>query len=486
MASREDIRKDRIEKISILKEAGMNPYPSKTARTISIERFLGKFDEIEKSQNKETLAGRVRTLRKHGGVFFFNIYDGSETIQSYFKKDRVGDEMFTLFDKTVDLGDFVEVTGFAERTRNGTQSIAVESWTMLTKSVQAIPEEHFGLKNEEERFRKRYLDMLLDQDVRDMIINRATFWRETRRFFEEQGFLEVETPTLETTTGGAEAEPFQTHHNDFDIDVFLRISVGELWQKKILASGFEKIFEIGRIYRNEGTGPEHVQEFTNCECYWAYADYEKGMEFVEKLFRHLATATFNTTEFSARGHTFDLSKPFERLDYAETIRNEVGIDIFTASEDEMRATLEKLEVEYEGTSRERLIDSLWKHIRRSISGPAFLTGHPSLISPLSKSRANEPEITERFQVILAGSEVGNGFSELNDPLEQRRRFEEQQKLIDSGDEEAMRPDWEFIEALEYGIPPAFGFGFGERLFAFLSDRPVREIALFPLMKPKEE
>jgi len=297
--------------------------------------------------------------------------------------------------------------------------------------------------------------------------------------------MEVETPTLETTTGGAEARPFRTHHNDFDIDVFLRISVGELWQKRLMAGGFEKTFEIGRSYRNEGSSPEHVQEFTNIELYASYMDFEDGKEFVKELYCTVAKNVFNKTKFETKGHKFDLADEWQELDYVGTIKKIIGVDILKANEKEIKLKLDELKVEYIGENKERLTDSLWKHCRKTISGPAFLINHPKLVAPLSREHPDNQELTKTFQVIIAGSEVGRAHAELNNPIDQKDRFDKQKKLIESGDEEAMMPDWEFVEMLEYGMPPTFGFGFGERLFAFLVDKPLREVQMFPLMKPKD-
>jgi lysyl-tRNA synthetase class 2 len=357
---------------------------------------------------------------------------------------------------------------------------------MLTKSLLPLPEKWHGITDPDERYRKRYLDILTDPELQDLFYKKAQFWEVTRNFMKEAGFLEVETPTIEVTTGGAEANPFKTRHNDFDMDVFMRISVGELWQKRLMAAGFAKTFEIGRVYRNEGSSPDHLQEFTNMEFYWAYADYEMGMDLVERLYKKIAVDVFGKTEFTTRGHTFDLNDTWKKIDYVQEIEKQTGINVLDASEDEMKAKLDELGVKYEGANKERLTDTLWKYCRKNISGPAFLVRIPKLVSPLAKSCADDPRVTERFQVMLAGSEVGNGFSELNDPIDQRARFELQQKLIESGDEEAMMPEWEFVEMLEHGMPPTCGFGFGERLFAFLVDKPLRETQLFPLLKPKND
>jgi lysyl-tRNA synthetase class 2 len=329
------------------------------------------------------------------------------------------------------------------------------------------------------------LDILTDPELQELFKKKAKFWEVARNFMKDSGFLEVETPTIELTTGGAEANPFKTHHDDFDIDTYMRISVGELWQKRLMSAGFPKTFEIGRVYRNEGSSPDHLQEFTNLEFYWAYANYEYGMKLVQRLYQKIAEEVFGTTKFTTRGHSFDLADEWKRVDYVKEIEKQTGVNVLDATDEEMKSALDNLGVKYEGINRERLTDTLWKYCRKNISGPAFLVRVPKLVSPLAKSCPDDPRVTERFQVLLAGSEVGNGFSELNDPLEQRARFELQQKLIDRGDKEAMMPEWDFVEALEHGMPPTCGFGFGERLFAFLADKPLRETQLFPLLKPRE-
>jgi lysyl-tRNA synthetase class 2 len=296
----------------------------------------------------------------------------------------------------------------------------------------------------------------------------------------------VETPSLEITTGGAEATPFKTYNEDFKLPLYLRISIGELWQKRLMAAGFPKTFEIGRAYRNEGSDANHLQEFTNMEFYWAYANYKDGMKLVEELYQKVAKDVFGKMQFETRGYKFDFAGKWKTIDYCETVKKETGIDLLNTTYEEVKNKLEKLKVKYDGTTMERMIDTLWKYCRKQISGPVFLTGHPKLVSPLSKSMPKNPELTERFQVIIAGAEVGNGFSELNDPMDQAERFEKQQELLKAGDKEAMMPDDEFVEMLEYGMPPTCGFGFPELLFAFLADKPIRETQMFPLMKPKQE
>lgn len=484
MASLEEIREARLKKLQILKEFGINPYPAKVDKDFAILELKNNFSKFEEGKSLVSVAGRVMAIRGQGAILFVVVFDGTEKIQAIFKKDEMEEKIFQLFVDTADIGDFVSVTGKPGKSKTGEESIFVQRWQMASKSLLPLPEKWAGLTDVDERYRKRYLDLLLNEELRDLLVKKEKFWDVTRSFFKERGFLEVETPTLELTTGGAEAKPFKTHHNDFDLDVYLRISIGELWQKRLMAAGFTKTFEIGRAYRNEGSSPEHLQEFTNLEFYWSFADYKDGMALVRELYIKIAKEVFGKTEFTTRGHTFDLAHEWPEIDYGQEIKKQTGLDINTTTEAEMKKRLEELGVKYDGDNKERLTDTLWKYCRKNISGPAFLVNHPVLVAPLAKIK-EQGKTVQMFQPIIAGSEVGRGYSELNDPLDQRRRFEEQQKLLDAGDEEAMMPDYEFVEMLEHGMPPTCGFGFGDRLFAFLADKPLRELQTFPLMRPKE-
>ncbi|HEX7724616.1 MAG TPA: lysine--tRNA ligase [Candidatus Paceibacterota bacterium] len=484
MASLEELKAARLKKLDLLTAAGMDPYPAKVPRDFCLEDAHKKFAEYEASGATVNLTGRVMAIRGQGAILFYVLDDGKARFQAVAKKDELDAAKFELLTGAVDMGDFISVTGTMFRTQKGEESILIKNWTMASKALLPLPEKWHGLTDPDEKMRKRYLDFVMTAELRDLFYKKSKFWDVSRAFFKERGFLEVETPTIEVTTGGAEARPFATYHNDYDMDVFMRISIGELWQKRLLAGGFPKVFEIGRAYRNEGTSPEHAQEFTNLEFYWGYADYRDGMKLVTELYRRLATEVFGTTKFSTRGHTFDLADEWAEIDYAGEIKKQTGIDIYTASEKDMMAALAKLKVTYDGTNKERLIDTLWKFCRKNISGPAFLVNHPTMVAPLAKAN-KDGRTVQKFQPILAGSEIGNGYSELNDPIDQRNRFVEQQKLIERGDEEAMMPDWEFVEMLEHGMPPTCGFGYGERLFTFLADKPLRETHMFPLVRPAD-
>jgi lysyl-tRNA synthetase class 2 len=485
MASLEELKQSRIKKLEALKERGYVPYPSKAKTTHTLKELTHSFASLESSHEVVTVAGRVMSSRGQGALVFFDLYDGTARLQSVIKLPESGEVAHAFYNEFVDIGDFVSVTGTAFVTRSGQPSILVSEVSMLSKSLLPLPDKYHGIQDEELRMRERYLDILTNGELRDLFEKKAKFWNVVRTFLGERGFLEVETPTIEITTGGAEARPFKTYHNDFDLNVFMRISIGELWQKRLMSAGFPRTFEIGRAYRNEGSSPEHVQEFTNCEFYMAYANYEDGMKLVEELYRRIAQEVFGTTIFTTRGHTFDLSEEWRRVDYREEILKQTGIDIMKATDEEIVTKLQSLHVKYDGTNRERLTDTLWKYCRKHIAGPAFLINHPLLVAPLAK--ANEDGVTAQiFQPILAGSEIGKGYSELNDPIDQRERFDKQQELLASGDEEAMMADDSFVEMLEHGMPPTCGFGFGERLFAFLVDKPIREVHMFPLVKPKGE
>jgi lysyl-tRNA synthetase class 2 len=485
MASIPELRDERLKKKAILEEKGINPYPATTKRTDQINVFIDRFAVYEAGKDVVTIAGRIMSRRGQGGLAFADLFDGTGSMQLFLKSDEMDSALYELFNTTTDVGDFVEATGIAYTTKRGEKALFVSGWNMLAKSLLPLPEKWHGLTDDDERYRKRYLDILTNPELREMFEKKAKFWEVARNFMKESGFMEVETPTLEVTTGGAEANPFKTFHKDFALDIFMRISVGELWQKRLMAAGFPKTFEIGRVYRNEGSSPDHLQEFTNMEFYWAYADYELGMKLVERMYRKIAEEVFGTTTFTTRGHTFDLNQEWERIDYVSEIEKQTGINVLDAGDAEMSAKLDELGVKYTGTNKERLTDTLWKYCRKNIAGPAFLVRVPKLVSPLAKSCSDDERVTERFQVLLAGSEVGNGFSELNDPVDQRARFELQQAMIERGDDEAMMPEWEFVDMLEHGMPPTCGFGFGERFFAFLVDKPLRETQLFPLLKPRE-
>ena len=325
---------------------------------------------------------------------------------------------------------------------------------------------------------------MLTKDLAERIKRRSAFWNTIRSYLLERDFIEVETPVLETTTGGAEARPFVTHHNALDMDVYLRISAGELWQKRLLVAGLPKVFEIGRIFRNEGMSAEHAQDYTQVEFYEAFKDYEAGMEMIADLYRTIADTVYGTRVFKIKDFEIDLNKDWETYDYCALMEKEYGVNPLDESGDWV-LVLKKNNIQFEiGAEKERLVDIAWKQVRKTLGGPGFLINVPVYLEPLAKKSSKDPRVVERFQVMMAGSEIGKGFSELNDPVDQSERFARQQLLRDAGDDEAQMLDADFVEALEYGMPPAFGFGVSERLFSFLEGVSVREAQTFPLLRPR--
>lgn len=483
MSTGEEIRNERIQKLSLLREAGMEGYPTHTNRTMDIHAFVADFSDLLESQAEHTLAGRIMSRRGQGGIIFADLFDGTARTQVVLQEVEMPTALFELFSTAVDTGDFIEVTGPALLTKRGERSLKVARWRMLAKSLRPIPDEWFGLKDDEKRLREREIDILVNQELRAIFVRRAKFWQTIRSFLSDRGFLEVETPVLENSPGGADARPFITHHNALDIDVYLRICAGELWQKRLLVAGFPKVFEIGRIFRNEGQSAEHLQDYTQVELYEAYSDMARGMEMVRDLYRRIAMDVYGAQVFTMRDFEVNLAGEWPVLDYRALLDERFGIDPVHCTEDEAVEAAKRAGVTLSAPNKPRVIDALWKSIRKGIGGPAFLVGIPVFLEPLAK-RSADGETVERFQVILAGSEIGKGFSELNDPQDQYERFAAQEALRQLGDDEAQRMDEEFVRALEYGMPPAFGFGVSERLFAFLENKPAHETQLFPLLRPR--
>ncbi len=480
MGREEQIVSERIRKLNELQEQGTNPYPDKYNKKNSIKKCLNS-----KLNTKVKTAGRLMTKRDLGKIAFCVLKDNTENIQIVLQQGETSDKIRDFFKKYLDSGDFVGVEGKIIKTKTGEISILVDNLVLLSKSIFPLPDKRKGLQDEEERLRKRYLDILMNPEIKEMFEKKSKFWNVIRDFLIENNFVEVETPVLENSAGGASATPFVTHHNALGIDVFLRISMGELWQKKLMVAGYEKTFEIGRQFRNEGMDMEHLQDYTQMEFYWAYANYEDGMKLVEKMYKKIANEVFGKTKFKKGEHEFDLGKKWEKYDFESTIEKHTEINIYKSEKKDIKKKLKELKIDYDPkVDKWRLVDLLWKYCRKKLSGPGFLTGQPVELAPLAKRNPKDPRKVEQFQVILAGSEVGNGYSELNDPLDQEERFKEQMKQKQAGDEEAMEHDKSFIEALKYGMPPTCGFGVSERLFGFLIDKPLRECQIFPLMKPE--
>lgn len=443
----EEIIKERRRKLDELKKAGHNPYPSLSKRNTLVSQALKNFAALEKQKKQIVIAGRVVGLRDQGNIIFSDIYDESGKIQTLLKKDALAD--FKLLKASIDIGDFLEVAGVLAKTKAGEKSVEATKAKIIVKSLRPLPSEWYGLKNTEERYRRRYLDTLLNPEVKKRFEKRSEIIKEIRNFLEKEGFLEVETPVLQPIPGGAVARPFVTRHNALNQDFYLRIAP-ELYLKRLLVGGFEKIFEIGRNFRNEGIDRDHNPEFTMLELYWAYRNYRELMKFAEKLLKKF------------------IPGKYEEITFAEIFRRHSGKNFSKVSEKELE-------------------DIFKKEVRPKITKPTFVTDYPENIMPLAKFKEDSPKLTESFQFIVNGAEIIKGFSEMNDPLAQREQMEKQEKEFRSGDQEMSRLDEDFLEALEYGMPPAAGLGLGiDRLVALATKSPgIKETIIFPTLRTKE-
>ena len=483
-----ELRQARIGKLRKLTNAGIDPYPAKCSRTHSIKEALESFDKLSELKKKIALSGRIMAMRIHGGLAFIDIEDQSGRIQMFFKRDKIGKDRYKML-ANLDIGDFIEAHGVLLVTKKNEKSLKVEEYKILTKSLLPLPEKWHGLQDEEIRYRKRYLDLIVNKNAKNLFNKRIEFINSIRGYMSRNNYLEVETPVLEKVPGGADAEPFITHHNKLDIDLYLRISL-ELHLKRLIVGGFEKIYEIGKVFRNEGLSIQHLQEFTMLEFYWAYADCEDLMKFLENFYTTVIKETFGSLKIKYKNYVLDFETPWPRVDYRLAVLQESGIDIdkFQTKED-MQKVLESKNIKVDQTAgRGRLIDQLYKKlVRPKLIQPSFLINHPIDISPLAKKQSSDKTKTQRLQILIAGAEVGNGFSELNDPMEQKDRFEKQMKLRADGDKEAQMMDEDFTEALEYGMPPTAGFGVGiDRFFMILSNQEsIRDVVFFPMMKPEK-
>lgn len=476
---------ERLKKLENFKEAGIDPYPAQSKRTHLTSEALADFSKLSKSKKKVFINGRIVGLRVQGGLMFIDLQDQSGNIQLLVRKNQ-WKKHFNLFKNNLDIGDFLEAQGPLFKTKKGQKSVDVKNLRLLVKSLRPLPDQWYGLEDVEIKLRQRYLDLLINHEVKELFVKKSKFWNATRSFLTENSFLEVETPVLEAIPGGADAEPFVTHHNALGADFYLRISL-ELPLKKILVGGYESVFEIGRIFRNEGISPEHLQDYTQCEFYWAYHDINDLKKFSEKLYKKIVKETTGGLKTKWQGKDINWGGKWPELDYYKLFKKKVGLDIDKATLTELRKKVRQHKIKLEkGLGKGRLVDLLYKKlIRPSLIQPAFLMNPPALLEPLAKRSMSNPNRVERLQIVACGTELGKGFSEGNDPVDQRARFEEQMALREGGDKEAQRLDEDFLNALEYGMPPAAGFGFSERLFAILMDRPVRETVIFPLMKQKK-
>lgn len=487
MASREEqIRNQRLRTLKNIREKGIDPYPSKGKRTHFCNEVKKGYSRLK--GKKVSVVGRIITERTMGKISFFTIKDTSGDLQIVFRQDNIGKEEYKGL-KIFDTGDFVEVSGKVMKTKVGEVSVDAKTFTLLSKALMPPPDKFHGLKDEETRYRKRHLDFLTNDQTREKMASRAKVISGIRNFLETNGFLELQFPVLELEATGAAARPFLTHYNAYSTDVYLRICI-ELWQKRAIIGGFEKTFEIGRVFRNEGVDSQHNPEFTMCEFYWAYADYEDMMKFTEKLLAHVVKETTGKYEVVYQNKKVNFKPPYPRYSFKELLKKRAKLDIDKyPTKGSLIKELKKRKFRYNPkASRGTIIDEYYKdQIRPRIKDPIFLVDHPTEISPLAKKSRKNENIVERAQVVVLGAEIVNEYSELNDPIDQRERFVEQTKALRAGDEEAQRIDDDYIEAMEYGMPPIAGNGIGiDRLVMFLTDSTsMREVTAFPFMKPEK-
>ena len=493
MVQLSDYRDERLKKLPEIKERGIDPYPAKSNRDTKIGHITENFDEL--NGQTVTIAGRIMAIRSFGKLAFIKIRDYTGEIQIFMKKtDEVPAGTFGVKDiKLLDTGDFIEAEGLVGKSQTGEISVFSDQVRLLTKSLRPLPGRD-GFTNKEERFRRRYVDMNVNLEVRERMVRRSKFWQATRDFMNSHGFIEINTPVLEHTTCGADATPFVTHMDALDEDFYLRISQ-ELPLKRLLGAGFEKVYDIGPRFRNEGVDDEHLPEHIAFESYSAYDNYEDGMELYEEMIKYVAKETWGTLEFHVGGFDINLDQKWPRIKYADLLKEKYNVDVFNPDREQLKAILMEnwkaedlsksaFEKKLDEMSVAHLIDNVWKLIRKTSAGPYWLIEEPLSLSPLAKTSPENPLVTERFHPIIAGTEMGNGYSELNDPLDQLARFTEQQALRDAGDTEAQMLDEDFVEMLEYGMPPACGWGNSERNFWLLEGVSGREGVPFPIIKSK--
>lgn len=475
----------RHEKLARLRARGIEPYPSRSARTHTAQQAIDAFTRGESLEDVR-LAGRLMLLRDMGKLTFAHLQDETARIQLMFRGDVVGEDAYALLLKEFDLGDFIGAAGKVMRTRKGEITLEVSQFELLAKTLAPLPEKWHGLKDVETRYRQRYLDLLSNEQARQIFVVRARVVSAMRRYLDEHGFLEVETPTLQPLYGGAHAEPFTTHHNKLDRDLYLRIAT-ELYLKRLLVGGFERVYEIGKDFRNEGIDAEHNPEFTMMECYQAYADYTDMMKLVEQVYAACAQAALGTLQITYQGNAIDLTPPWRRVSIRDVILEQTGIDIYEQSDlASLRHCIEErhLRVEARPTWGKQVDELLSTFVEPSLIQPTFVMDYPVEVSPLAKQNPNNPRVVERFEAFAGTLELGNAFTELNDPVEQYARFMDQAEQRRAGDVEAQQIDMDFVRALMYGMPPTGGLGLGvDRMTMLFSDQPsIREVILFPQLR----
>ncbi|MFA5098385.1 MAG: lysine--tRNA ligase [Candidatus Margulisiibacteriota bacterium] len=479
--------KVRREKIEQLRSEGIEPFAYNYDKDIDSAQLLAKYATLEKEQESEreySLAGRIVLRRGHGKAAFAHIQDEAGRIQIYVRLDNVGEKQFAVFEKT-DMGDFIGVKGRIFKTKTGEVSVKVKELTLLTKAVHPLPEKWHGLQDTELRYRQRYVDLIVNRQVKEIFVLRSRVISGIRRFLEDKGFLEVETPILHVLQGGAAAKPFKTHHNALNMPLFLRIAP-ELYLKRLIVGGFEKIFELGRVFRNEGMSFKHNPEYTMLEIYQAYADYNDIMGLTEDLISTTVKKELGTTEVTFKGMKIDFKKPWKRITLKDALMQFAGINIDLGHDELVKLAKDRGVDDASKMGQGKLINELYdRFVEQHLIQPTFITDYPIETSPLAKKKRNDPKLVERFEVIVAGMEMANAFSELNDPIDQKQRFEKQMELKKAGDEETESMDEDYVRALEYGMPPTGGLGIGiDRLIMLMTDsHSIREVLLFPHMRP---
>jgi lysyl-tRNA synthetase class 2 len=490
MATLQELRNERLRKLQKLKELGINSYPAEVGRTHKNNEVKSKFDELQ--NNDVTVVGRIISIRKFGKIAFVVIKDTTDSLQLFIKHDdlqnpdRTRSELAFENLNLLDSGDFIEATGSVIKTQTEEISVQPSKIRILTKSLRPMPTGWDGFTNKEERLRRRYIDININPEVKERYLRRSSFWQNTRNFLLERDFVEINIPVLEQTAGGADANPFVTHMDALGQDFYLRIS-HELPLKRLLAGGYEKVFDIGPRFRNENYSDEHLPEHVAMEWYWAYADWQQGMYLTEDMIRYVADKTWGKRQFKLlSGAEINLGNDgehWQKISFVDVIKERYGIDVFNCTLEQVKTQLNQHKIEVEKKdNKARGIDKLWKKIRAEIAGPAFLVDVPTFLQPLAKVQPDKPELTQQFNLLLGGTEACKAYSELNDPIDQYNRFLEQQKMRDAGDDEAQMMDIDFVEMLEYGMPPACGFGYSERLFWMLEGVTAREGVPFPQLR----
>lgn len=490
MATLKELRDERLRKLDELKKAGVRLYPSAVQRTHTLTSIREQFDTLEGAS--ASITGRILSTRKFGKIAFFVLGDQTAELQLFFRHDAMHEadpqNSQISFDQLnlLDPGDFVEAQGRVIKTQTGEISLEVEQLRLLSKTLRPLPTKQEGFSNKEERLRRRYVDTNANPDVRERYLRRSRFWQATREFLLERDFDEIATPVLENIPGGADAKPFVTHMDALGQDFYLRIS-HELPLKRLLGGGYEKVFDIGPRFRNENYSDEHLPEHNAMEWYWAYADWQDGMRLTQQLVRYVADKTWGTRTYTLmNGQEVDLGADgtdWPRISFVDILQEHYGLDVFTASLEQVQAQLKKYNIEVEKHDNQaRGIDKLWKKVRVTIPGPVFLVDVPTFLQPLAKTQPQDERLSEQFNLILGGTEACKAYSELNDPVDQLKRFKEQQDMREAGDDEAQMLDIDFVEMLEYGMPPACGFGYSERLFWMLEGVTAREGVPFPQLR----